>query len=524
MANAGRVAIVPKGDYSSATAYKRLDLVRYNNNAYVAKKASTGVAPTDTTYWMLAMENITQQQYDDLVNGTTPAGKAAALTDEEAAKWQTKLDNIQTTSRATLSQAGWYRVAEYSGAVAGDEANSTQLIIKKHWSSMSAEYHKLLINTVSKGTNEIKSLTSNATNKIIHFTKARLVYDTVNAKSYIEVYYNVAVSNEAVFELTHVTGRKYSWQAITPTLTEETVSGVTVTTTYDIPANASPVTDLDLVPLKGTETLNTSILEKSVSLPLGIYSYRLGGAGYTGGDVPKYYNYSEATIIRREKGTMCVILWGTYNVTAPIINYYDGSGWTGWDDFVTRNALATELANYLPVNGKTSMTDFLQIGNESLKTVATLLIKNSARQVVYQTDANGEHYLYDSTNNKKVFRTTADGTNTFNGVATGCLPLDGGGTVKSAESTAITVENTSGNSSLIRYRGTSGILGYIGYNAVDNPVVYSPNIGTQRILHEGNSAKVVVSASAPSNTSALWVDTANKKVKAYIDGAWTAMA
>ena len=53
MANAGRVAIVPKGDWSAAAEYKRLDAVAYNNTLYIAKKAvPAGTLPTDIEYWM----------------------------------------------------------------------------------------------------------------------------------------------------------------------------------------------------------------------------------------------------------------------------------------------------------------------------------------------------------------------------------------------------------------------------------------------------------------------------------------
>ena len=53
MANAGRVAIVPKGDWSAAVEYKRLDAVAFNNTLYIAKKAvPAGTLPTDTEYWM----------------------------------------------------------------------------------------------------------------------------------------------------------------------------------------------------------------------------------------------------------------------------------------------------------------------------------------------------------------------------------------------------------------------------------------------------------------------------------------
>ena len=38
MAIAGRVAIVPKGDWSADATYKRLDAVTHNNTLYFAKK------------------------------------------------------------------------------------------------------------------------------------------------------------------------------------------------------------------------------------------------------------------------------------------------------------------------------------------------------------------------------------------------------------------------------------------------------------------------------------------------------
>lgn len=52
MAIAGRVAIVPQGDWSAETEYKRLDEVTYNNTMFIAKKAvPKGTLPTNTEYW-----------------------------------------------------------------------------------------------------------------------------------------------------------------------------------------------------------------------------------------------------------------------------------------------------------------------------------------------------------------------------------------------------------------------------------------------------------------------------------------
>lgn len=52
MAIAGRVAIVPNGDWSADATYKRLDAVTYNNTLYFAKKdVPAGTVTSNTEYW-----------------------------------------------------------------------------------------------------------------------------------------------------------------------------------------------------------------------------------------------------------------------------------------------------------------------------------------------------------------------------------------------------------------------------------------------------------------------------------------
>lgn len=52
MAIAGRVAIVPKGDWSANATYKRLDAVTYNNTLYFAKKeVPAGTITSNAEYW-----------------------------------------------------------------------------------------------------------------------------------------------------------------------------------------------------------------------------------------------------------------------------------------------------------------------------------------------------------------------------------------------------------------------------------------------------------------------------------------
>ncbi len=54
MADAGRIVIIPKGEYKSNITYERLDAVEYNNNGYIALKTLTGITPAnDGTNWAL---------------------------------------------------------------------------------------------------------------------------------------------------------------------------------------------------------------------------------------------------------------------------------------------------------------------------------------------------------------------------------------------------------------------------------------------------------------------------------------
>lgn len=51
--SAGRVLLISKGDYTSATQYNPLDYVNYKGSTYVCKQQCTNIAPTNTAYWQL---------------------------------------------------------------------------------------------------------------------------------------------------------------------------------------------------------------------------------------------------------------------------------------------------------------------------------------------------------------------------------------------------------------------------------------------------------------------------------------
>ena len=54
MISAGRVLLIPKGEYNASTTYTMLDIVSYQGSSYIAKGTTTGNLPTNTTYWQLS--------------------------------------------------------------------------------------------------------------------------------------------------------------------------------------------------------------------------------------------------------------------------------------------------------------------------------------------------------------------------------------------------------------------------------------------------------------------------------------
>jgi len=85
-ASAGRVLLIFKGDYESATTYKPMDVVIYGVNSYVCILESTGNIPTNTTYWQTLAKGISNVSPEALGIGyglsqNTGASKTATLAD-----------------------------------------------------------------------------------------------------------------------------------------------------------------------------------------------------------------------------------------------------------------------------------------------------------------------------------------------------------------------------------------------------------------------------------------------------------
>ncbi len=105
---AGRVLLIPKGNYDSTATYTMLDMVVYNGSSYICKQECTGVVPTNTTYWMLNASGSAVAYINDIgdVVITNPTNKQVLMYNSTTQKWVNgtlKLNQLNDTQFASLS-------------------------------------------------------------------------------------------------------------------------------------------------------------------------------------------------------------------------------------------------------------------------------------------------------------------------------------------------------------------------------------------------------------------------------------
>ena len=75
MASAGRILIMPKGDYNAETEYEMLDLVSHNGTSWLAKKTVKGIEPktANKEYWhcLADFSNLEERKQARIVQSVT---------------------------------------------------------------------------------------------------------------------------------------------------------------------------------------------------------------------------------------------------------------------------------------------------------------------------------------------------------------------------------------------------------------------------------------------------------------------
>lgn len=107
---AGRVLLIPKGNYDSTATYTMLDMVVYNGSSYICKQECTGVVPTNTTYWMLNASGSAVAFLNDIgdVVITNVSNGQVLMYNSTTRKWvngtiSTTLSGLSDTQIASLS-------------------------------------------------------------------------------------------------------------------------------------------------------------------------------------------------------------------------------------------------------------------------------------------------------------------------------------------------------------------------------------------------------------------------------------
>lgn len=145
---------------------------------------------------------------------------------------------------------GWYRIAKAEFPY----YNSCLISLKRAYNTPAPEYQKIqLINVYSN--HKFINLVACSENHI--WTKIRETWDEEKTEAYIEIYLNYVSENKSntwriSIEDTLSTETNCEWKAIAPVKTEETVSGVTVLASLDLPANF----DLSYLVNKNGDTIN----------------------------------------------------------------------------------------------------------------------------------------------------------------------------------------------------------------------------------------------------------------------------
>lgn len=110
--SAGRVLIIPKGDYNAATTYAMLDMVYYNGSSYVCKQPSTGNLPTNTTYWQIMTGDISGK-----MDKANPTGTGSFSLNRKAS---TTVGTNSFAEGNNCTASGSYSHAEGDGTVASE--------------------------------------------------------------------------------------------------------------------------------------------------------------------------------------------------------------------------------------------------------------------------------------------------------------------------------------------------------------------------------------------------------------------
>lgn len=188
---------------------------------------------------------------------------------------------------------------------------------------------------------------------------------------------------------------------------------------------------------------------------------------------------------------------------ADELKFFNSSGGLSYELLHTGN-----MADHvLPKSG--GEVDGIVISGSNSDVERSFVVRNGKRRVSFEVTPDGAFNIWDSTNQKHLIQSPVNGSeNSFHGTATGNLPLIGGGTVEGSGTTPLIIRSWSSSIYLDFENVNEKRLGAFGFMEENKPVfVNNAYDKVYTLHHDGNSAKVHIGTSAPSDTTALWIDT-----------------
>lgn len=138
----GKVGVVPKGEYNSATRYTKLDIVKYDSQSYMALAETTGNLPTNTEYWQLLVEKP--------VRGTdywTTSDKAEIL--------QSAVTQVETDIQPTITSI------ENTADTANSTANTAKSIAEGANQALSYSNYSAMVTAFNNLANDVYKVGQN---------------------------------------------------------------------------------------------------------------------------------------------------------------------------------------------------------------------------------------------------------------------------------------------------------------------------------------------------------------------------